>query len=314
MKQELKKQIVDAVEDYMSEHKLPANQLAEKAGVNAAYITAIRKGEYSVNAGNGNVVDIADKWFKKLAEFVGFQVEKTYWEPRPTKQLKRILSILEDSKKFGYTSIIIGPTGAGKTFGASLFNRVNPADVFVVKVGFNDNIGDLIEKIMDKTKQSIAKTRSGRLREIAAYMRELHLKGFNPTLIFDEAEYMKQPALCSMKELYDELVGHCSIVMMGHPQLLQNIDTMRKKDRPGIPQFYRRIKFGIHILPDIDRSYNLFLNGIDEDLKKFLRENCDNYGELHDVLVPAMREADRLDEQLSESLVRKMLNMPVVRA
>ena len=117
-----------------------------------------------------------------------------------------------------------------------------------------------------------------------------------------------------MKELYDGLIGCCSIVMMGTPQLLRNIDIMRKKDKPGIPQFYRRVKFGIRVLPDIDKSFKLFLNGIDANLKKFLQDNCDNYGELHDVLVPAMREADRLGEPLTETLVRKILNMPEIQS
>lgn len=314
MKNELKKQIVDSAEAYMLEHKLSANQLAEMSGVNAGYIVAMRKGEYCTNAGGGKMVDISDKWFMKLAECIGLQLEKTYWETRKTPQLQRILATLEDAKEYGYTNIIIGDTGAGKTFVSNLFSRINPTDVFVIKVGSNDNIGDLIEKIMDKTKQSVSRTKSGKLRDIAAYMRDLNLKGFNPMLIFDESEYMKQPALCSMKELYDGLIGCCSIVMMGTPQLLRNIDIMRKKDKPGIPQFYRRVKFGIRVLPDIDKSFKLFLNGIDANLKKFLQDNCDNYGELHDVLVPAMREADRLGEPLTETLVRKILNMPEIQS
>ena len=48
----------------------------------------------------------------------------------------------------------------------------------------------------------------------------------------------------------------------------------------------------------------------DKALVKFLRANCDNYGELHDALVPAMREADRTGQPLTENFVRKVLNMP----
>jgi hypothetical protein len=132
-------------------------------------------------------------------------------------------------------------------------------------------------------------------------------------IAFDEAEYMKQPTLCSMKELYDELYGICAIVIIGTEQLLSNIEIMRKKAKTGIPQFYRRIKFGIVNLPMINREFNDFLNGVEPKLKTFLQENCDNYGELHDVLVPAMREADRLGEPLTELLVRKILNMPEIK-
>jgi hypothetical protein len=87
---------------------------------------------------------------------------------------------------------------------------------------------------------------------------------------------------------------------------------MRKKDKDGIPQLYRRIKFGIRTLPSIDRSFKQFLNGEISNAKvvTFLRQNCDNYGELHDVLVPALREADRTGQPLTENLIRTMLNLP----
>ena len=102
------------------------------------------------------------------------------------------------------------------------------------------------------------------------------------------------------------------MVLIGTDQLNAHLDKLRKKNKDGIPQLYRRIKFGIRILPSIDRSFKQFLNGITSDVKviAFLREHCDNYGELHDVLVPALREADRSGEPLTENLIRTMLNMP----
>jgi hypothetical protein len=48
----------------------------------------------------------------------------------------------------------------------------------------------------------------------------------------------------------------------------------------------------------------------DKNLRSFLQRNCDNYGELHDALLPALREADRTGEPLTESFVRKVLNIP----
>ena len=42
---------------------------------------------------------------------------------------------------------------------------------------------------------------------------------------------------------------------------------------------------------------------------RFLRENCDNYGELHDVLVPAMREADITGEPLTVDFIKTVLDI-----
>ena len=149
------------------------------------------------------------------------------------------------------------------------------------------------------------------MRDIVAHLKQLKLQGLKPMLVFDEAEYMKQPALCAMKELYDALNSICAVVMIGTDQLIKNIERLKKRNKDGIPQLYRRIKFGIRVLPLIDRTFKQFLNDIsDKDLIKFLLTNCDNYGELHDALVPAMREADKAGVPLTENFVRTVLSIP----
>ncbi len=98
--------------------------------------------------------------------------------------------------------------------------------------------------------------------------------------------------------------------MIGTDQLTRNIEKLRKQNKDGIPQLWRRIKFGVRTLPKIDRRFTLFLKEIeDKNLVKFLCANCDNYGELHDVLVPCMKEAERLDCELSENLVKTVLGI-----
>ena len=126
-------------------------------------------------------------------------------------------------------------------------------------------------------------------------------------LCLDEAEYMKIPALCALKELYDVLNGWCALVLIGTVQLTDNIKKLRLKNKPGIPQLYRRIKFSIKNLPSIDTRFNEFLNGYDTTVKAWLRANCDNYGELHDVLVPLNREAERLQQPVTEELLRTLV-------
>ena len=310
MKTELKNQIKEQLEFYMSEHNMSQNKVAKKSEVNVSFISAIRKGESTVNAGKQHV-EIADKWYEMLANFVGFKLVKTYWETVETPQMLRTLATLQDAKDFAYTNVLIGETGCGKTYIAELFSRKHPIDLFLITVGQSDNIGDLFDKVLEKIKIPSAKTKSKKMRDIVAHLKALKLEGHKPMLIFDEAEYMKQPALCAMKELYDNLNGICSIVMIGTDQLIKNIERLKKRNKDGIPQLYRRIKFGIRTLPLIDKSFKQFLNGIsDSGLVQFLRKNCDNYGELHDCLVPAMREADRTGEPLTENFVRTVLNIP----
>lgn len=311
----VKQSIVQAVKSYMEQHALKQADVSKKANVSNAYLSLmLKEGSNFMYDAGGKQGLIPAIHFYNLATFVGFATNKEFWETQPTDQFMATLSNLKDAKEVGSTVLIIGSTGSGKSYSAGVFASKNPHDTFIVKVGSSDNLGDLIDKIIDTLKISAARTKSAKLRDIAKFMFQLKGQGHTPQLIFDECEYMKQPTLCAMKELTDELKGHCSIALIGTDQLTQNLDKLRKRNKPGIPQFYRRIKFGIRILPLIDRTYDLFIRDLPRELKSFLQSECENYGELHDALVPAMREADRTGEPLTVQLVKKVLGIPDMKA
>ncbi len=301
--------IAAKVREYINTYELTQSDVAIKANVPKEYMVSILKNVFTYSAGKKQG-DIPVKYFKQLAQYVGYSTQKVFWVNRPTPQLTTALAILSEAKEYGYTRIIIGETGWGKTHAIDLFARKNPTTVFKITVGSSDNLSDLIDKIVESLNITTGKTKSKRLRDIAKKLKTLRDEGFEPQIIFDEAEYMKQPALCAMKELYDALNKLCSIILIGTEQLTDNLDKLRKRNKNGIPQFYRRVKFGIRKLPSLDRSFKLFTEDIkDKALVKFLRQNCDNYGELHDVLVPCLREADRLGVDINLDLVKQVLNI-----
>lgn len=313
MKLEQKQEIVEAAKRYAAEHGLSQNELAKKADISAKYVSDMFNGKtFTVaNASTGKTVEIADKYYIKLAEYVGFSVRKEYWKTVMTPQMQRILVSLQVAKENGETNLIIGETGCGKSYVCDIFRRKYPADTYIVTVSQTDNIGDIIEKIISALKISIsAKTKSGKISEICRYLADRRADGQEPQLIFDESEYMKQPALCAMKSLYDNLHKVCSIVLVGTDQLLTHLEQMKRKNKDGIPQFCRRVKFGVRRLEPIDRRFPGFLDDItDKELVRFLMDTCDNYGELHDVLVPAMREADITGNSLSVDFIKTVLNI-----
>lgn len=312
MKTQLKQTIADNCKAYIALHNVSQSKFANTYSIPKEYLSAILKenSDFTFPSSNGKTVVIADKYFNRMADALGVEIAKSFWTNQPTSQLTTIVASLSDAKEFGTTNLIIGETGSGKSHSIDLIQRKYPADTYIVKVGSTDNLSDLIDKIIDVLKITTAKTKSKKLRDVAQKLRSLKEDGLKPQLIFDEAEYMKQPALCSMKELHDYLVQYCSIVLVGTDQLLNNLNSLRKKNKPGIPQFYRRIKFGIRQLPTIDRSFKLFLNDESTEVKKFLRSICDNYGELHDVLVPVRREAERTGAAINEQFIRTVLNLP----
>lgn len=306
MNQDIKNKIVDALEDYLSNFGMSANAFAEKTGINEAYVSNMRNRSFTIGK-----TAIAPKWFEAVANTIRFPLTKKYWKPVLTPQTTSMLSVLEDAKEYGYTNVIIGETGCGKTYTASLFAEKNPQHLFIIKVGASDNLSDLIDKILEKARIATSKTKSKNITNIVKYFQKLKFDGHQPMIIFDECEYMKQPTLCMMKELYDGLLQHCAIIIIGTDELLDKLDKMRKRKKEGMRQFYRRLKFTVRVLPMINTSFKDFLSDIpDNELKMFLQRNCDNYGELHDALVPALREAERTQEPLTENFVRKVLNIP----
>ncbi|MGJ5643239.1 AAA family ATPase [Formosa sp. S-31] len=310
MNQEQKQDIAHKLQEYINLHAISQTIVSDRTGVRKEYITSILKGVFTYDAGKGNVGDIPNKHFMKLAELLDYTTEKQYWVNRATPQLTQMIAVLEEAREHAYTRLIVGETGSGKSHAISLYAKKHPADVFHVKVGSEDTLNGLLEKVCAVLKVPPAKHKSSKIRDIALSLKMLYNYGKKPQLIFDESEYLKVSALCSIKEFYDYLDKYCSIVLIGTSQLTGQIDKLRKKDAKGIPQLYRRIKFGIRHLPSIDRTFKLFLNEVeDRQLRKFLQEECDNYGELHDVLVPCMREADRLSVPLSLPLVERVLNI-----
>ncbi|AYO58217.1 hypothetical protein CO230_08820 [Chryseobacterium sp. 6424] len=313
MNKTTKDTIINNLEAWMDENGFSANEFAETYKIPSNYISQMRNGKYFVPAGGGKEVAIADKYFRLIAEAIGTDVsgQKEYWRFFETPQALQMLATLEDAKRYGYTNIVIGETGCGKTYLSDLFIRQNPKDNFKITVGSMDTIADLLDKLCDVLKLPQVHSKSRKINAIIKELQRLRLNGRNPIIIFDEAEYMKQTTLCNIKEFHDHLNKKCGLVLIGTDQLLQKIEKLKKKNSPGMPQFYRRVKYGIRVLKSIDTRFNEFLKDVeDKALVKFLQRECDNYGELHDVLVPAMREAERTGEALTEDFVRKVLNLP----
>jgi energy-coupling factor transporter ATP-binding protein EcfA2 len=309
MTHEQKLNLVDALEAYMVDHNFSQSDVSDATGVNAGYLINIRRKDFTFRSGEATV-QLQDKYFYRIADFIDYETEKVFWPTRQTKQLEEMWVKVKEAKENAETAVLIGETGCGKSYTIGLFKKKYPKDVFVVTVSNSDNQSDLLDKVLKALKiKTESRSKSVRLDLIAQRLKSLSEKGHEPVLVFDESEYMKQPALCVMKEMNDGLKNWASLVLLGTDELIDNLEALKKRKKPGIKQFCRRIKFRTLLLPAIDRKFSDFFTGIDPDLKRWLQRRCDNYGELHDVLVPAMREADRTGSELTLEFVQAVLGL-----
>lgn len=311
MTQNLKTQIIEALELWIIEHpNVTQNELAKSSEINAGYLINMRKGDFSVKTGS-TTVNLADKYFSRLAKYIGFEIATNFWPTRNTIQFQEILTNLDKAKRTLETSVIIGQTGCGKTFSLDKFKSKYPSEVITVKAGSSDKLNDLISKVLTALGVTTPKhTTSARIGQIVLRLKIIREKGYMPMLAFDEAEYMKYAALCAFKELYDLLNKECALVLIGTNELIDNIQRLVRGNKPGIVQLWRRIKFKVYYTTPIDTRFNQFLEDVEPEVKKWLQSQCDNYGELQDVMVPVLTESDRLNQPVTVQFIKLVLGLP----
>jgi DNA transposition AAA+ family ATPase len=320
MTNEQKQQIVDAANAYCIEKGLSQSEISRQTGINAGYLSNMLKGTFKVSGG-----DIADKWFFSLADFIGFSTKKVYWEPIATPQFMQIINALESAKEHQLTKMLIGPTGCGKTFAIDKFCNIHPVHTYRITISSLYNLGDLVAELMDKVKAETVATNPARMNGYSLKVRvdkiidkliEVKRSGGKPIIIIDEGENMEISLLKMFKALYDALKDYCAIVLIGTERLrnrmLNKNGNVKGRNREALPELYRRFKAGDKNITPIDQKFTLILDKYvdDKGLRKLLTELCANYGELHDFLEPALREADQAGQPLTEQFFRLKYDMP----
>lgn len=234
--------------------------------------------------------------------------KKIQWEQFPTLQSKEILSELMEASQEPLAKMIIAETGLGKTNAIQLFKQKNEHNTYVVTLGESYSRNDMLREITEiiGAKKFFGKN-SKHLMIKAIGERFNNMADDSPVLILDEFENARIPVLKSIKELYDAIGQHCSIVLIGTGQL---IDQFNKKSiGQSIPQLRRRFKAGTRYISPIKkaRDFKPFFDRYipkEKDIQDTLLTLCDNYGELHDYLYPALNYAQKTGKPLTIELFK----------
>jgi len=294
---------------YMAGKEMTAANLSKLSGVNQSYLSAMLNGKLTVMVGEKET-DIQDKWWLLLADAVGVSLEKKYWKAVPTKQMRHIMTSLETARDNGRATTIICDTGLGKSFCVDRFQNEYPKDVFVITINSMVKLHDVVNMLLDKLNLPQKSSKAMRMITIVMKLREMKRAGLKPTIIFDEAENMEHALVKMMKGLFDGLTGYATLIQIGTPQLLAKMERAKNSNMEGGPQYYRRFKAGIQKVSPVVNFEPFFKElGIEPQLQKLLIKQCDNYGELHDYLEPALRETDVRGVPLTAEEFRVIYNL-----
>jgi len=230
-------------------------------------------------------------------------MNKIEWVQLPTLQSKEILSELMESHEEPLAKMIIAPTGAGKTNAIKLFSKKFPSSTYVVTLGASYRVNDMLDEIAEMIGAKLyrGKNRSReRIKEICKTLAEI--AHTNPVLVLDEFENAKLPILKSMKELYDGVIEHCSIVLIGTDQLIAQFD--KRSITQSIPQLRSRFKAGTRYITPIKkaRDFKPFFDKYipnHPDIQDVLLVHCDTYRDLNNYLYPYLVSCQKKGTKMS---------------
>jgi DNA transposition AAA+ family ATPase len=253
--------------------------------------------------------------------------QKAFWHTEPTIQFQEIITTLQDCKQRGSTALIIAPTGNCKSYSIDKFCEKNPEHTYRITINNLYKLRDLIYELADLTGaqkyfrlKNISHSHKLTLDAVVERLRIIRAEGGRPVIIIDEGENMELALMKVMKGLYDRIKDHCAIVLIGTHRLVgrmlnQNDKGGSLRQREALPELYRRFKAYHKTITPINKKrdfaafFKRYIPG-ETGLHKLLCDICENYGELHDYLVPALQEADERNAPLTEDMFRIMYNLP----
>lgn len=300
-----KDSIIAAAKAFMAEHDMKPSDFARRADVNKSYLSVALRGTYLYQN-----TTMPDSFFRKIAAAANFKLKASYWEHVDTEQYVQIINTLTEARERVEARMIVGQTGSGKTYAVDRYCAMNPVGVYRITVNDYDTVHDIMTVMYELLGIEAPVKRGARLRGVGRELRKRAVEGERPIVIIDEAENTKIPGIKSYKALYDMFAGHVAFVLVCTDELPKRLEKMKSKVE-GMPQFIRRFKANMVELIPVDRRYQAFLAKVDDpNLRVLLSKLADNYGELHDYMERALREAAESGEPLTEDLFRVIYNLP----
>ncbi|KAK6033564.1 hypothetical protein OSTOST_00160 [Ostertagia ostertagi] len=235
------------------------------------------------------------------------------WKDLQTKQSREILSELVEASEELKALLLISNTGLGKTNTIRLFMNSKPKFTYCVTVGSSFKLVHVVDAILDEMGIEYSDLKqhfiNKKIKLISNFIKSLPEADRKPMIIIDEAENLKPSVLNMIKELYDAIHRHASIVLIGTEQILDMILNRKQKNRQSVPQLWRRFKAGARYITPLKKDrdfkpfFEMYIPG-NTALQGLLIKLCENYGELHDYLEPVLIKASKAGKEPTEELFR----------
>lgn len=260
-----KEAIKNKLAEYCARHESQSKAANTLKDVSSATISQIL---------NGNWGQIRDTMWKHIGAQIGYTA--TEWIAVKTRNFNTLTTLLADAKENSTVLAIIDEPGSSKSFTCKTFIE-NNRNTFRVECNEFWNRKQFLQELMSV----IGKDNSGLNVSEMVYEIVKTLKSMDdPEIIFDEFDKVNDQVLYFFITLYNQLFGHCAIVMIATDFLEKRIKRGLKTNKKGYKEIYSRVGRKFIQLPGVcstDVHAICMANGItDKEEIKEIIVDCEN--------------------------------------
>ena len=256
--------IVESLDVFITQ-KGSQNKVATEMKLSAATLSQMR---------NHNWENIAPEMWRKVGAFLG--VGTNEWKFAETKNANELQKFFSDSQQFALVLAITGNAGSGKTETAKKYESENK-NVFRLSCNeYWDKKWFLRELLSKMGKETDGMTMPEMMHKAVTTLKSAE----KPMIILDEADKLADTVLLFFITLYNELEGHCGIIIMATQYLERRIRRGIAAQKRGYREIYSRVGLRfIELEPttfaDVKAVCNA--NGLtDEQTIRGISKDCDS--------------------------------------
>jgi hypothetical protein len=257
--------IVENLDRYITQKGSQNKVSAEMKSVSAATLSQMR---------NHNWENIAPEMWRKVGAFLG--VGTNEWKFAETNNSKLLLSLFSESQNFALVLAITGNAGSGKTETAKKYESENQ-NVFRLSCNeYWDKKWFLRELLAKMGKETDGMTMPEMMQKAVLTLKSAS----NPIIILDEADKLADSVLLFFITIYNELEGHCGIIIMATQYLEKRIRRGIAMQKKGYREIYSRV--GLRFIELSPTTYAdvkavCQVNGMtDEQTIRGISKDCDS--------------------------------------
>lgn len=220
-----KQQIADTLREYCDRYE-SQNKASEALKISSATVSRILAGKWDLITG--------EMWRNVAAQIGANEVE---WQQVDTVNFGELTELYDDAQRNSVVLAVMGDAGTSKTFTAKDFRSKRKGVYLLCCNEFWNRRLFLAELLNEMGRDNSGYTVGDMMSEAVLRLR----KEDAPLLILDEADKLSDQVLYFFITLYNQLEGHCGMVLQATNHLEKRLRRGIKLNKKGYSEIWSRV-------------------------------------------------------------------------